>query len=53
MSAIAYDANGRTRDADVAIAADDVTETYVGGVLEQSRDVAPAERDRIAAARRA
>ena len=28
------------------------TETYVGGVLEQSRDVSPAERDRIAAARR-
>jgi hypothetical protein len=53
VSAIAYDANGRTRDADVAITANDVTETNDGGVLEQSRDVAPAERDRIAAARRA
>jgi len=53
VSAIAYDANGRTRDADIAIGSNDVTETYVAGVLEQSRDVAPAERDRIAMARRA
>jgi hypothetical protein len=51
VSAIAYSANGRTRDADVAIAANDVTETYVSGVLEQSRDVPAGERDRIAAAR--
>jgi hypothetical protein len=51
VTAVAYSANGRTRDADVAIAANGVTESYVSGVLEQSRDVAPAERDRIAAAR--
>jgi hypothetical protein len=51
VTALAYSANGRTRDADVAIAANDVTESYVAGVLEQSRDVAAAERDRIAAAR--
>jgi hypothetical protein len=51
VSALAYSANGRTRDADVAIAANDVTETYVSGVLEQSRDVPASERDRIAAAR--
>jgi len=52
VTAVAYAANGRTRDADVSIAGNDVTETYVGGVLEQSRDIASGERDRIAAARR-
>ena len=52
VTAVAYASNGRTRDADVLIAANDVTETYVGGVLEQSRDVPAGERDRIAAARR-
>jgi hypothetical protein len=52
VTAVAYASNGRTRDADVAIAANDVTEAYVGGVLEQSRDVSSGERDRIAAARR-
>jgi hypothetical protein len=52
VTAVAYAANGRTRDADVSIAANDVTETYVGGVLEQSRDVPSGERERIAAARR-
>jgi hypothetical protein len=51
VNAVAYSANGRTRDADVAIASNDVTESYVGGVLEQSRDVPAGERDRIAAAR--
>ena len=51
VSAIAYTANGRTRDGDVWIAGNDVTETYVEGVLEQSRDVPSGERDRIAAAR--
>src|SRR3954470_23562701 len=51
VSAIAYSANGRTRDADVSIAANDVTESYVSGVLDQSRDVPAAERDRIAATR--
>jgi hypothetical protein len=52
VTAVAYASNGRTRDADVAIAANGVTETYVGGVLEQSRDVPAGERDRIAAARK-
>jgi hypothetical protein len=51
VTALAYSANGRTRDADVTIASNDVAESYVSGVLEQSRDVAAAERDRIAAAR--
>jgi hypothetical protein len=29
-----------------------VAETYVGGVIEQSRDISAGERDRVAAARR-
>ena len=52
LSAFAYSPNGRARDADVSIAANDVTESYVAGVLEQSRDVPAAERERIGAARR-
>jgi hypothetical protein len=52
LTALAYTANGRTRDGDVAIASNDVTESYVSGVLEQSRDVPAGERERIAAARR-
>lgn len=52
VSAIAYGPNGRARDADVAIASNEVAESYVEGVLEQSREVPAAERDRIAAARR-
>ena len=51
MTAVVYSPNGRTVDADVAIASNDVTENYVAGVLEQSRDVPAGERDRIAAAR--
>jgi hypothetical protein len=51
VTAVVYAANGRTLDADVSIASNDVTETYVAGVLEQSRDVPAGERDRIAAAR--
>ena len=51
VTAVVYSANGRTRDADVTIAGNDVTEHYVAGVLEQSRDVPAGERDRIAAAR--
>jgi hypothetical protein len=51
VTAVVYTPNGRTLDADVAIAGNDVTEQYVAGVLEQSRDVPAAERERIAAAR--
>ncbi len=50
-SALAYTTTGRTRDADVAVAANDVTEVYVRGVLEQSEEVPAAERERLAAAR--
>ena len=52
VTCLAFGPNGRVRDADVAIGSNAVTESYVDGVLEQSRDVPAAERDRIAAARR-
>jgi hypothetical protein len=52
VTALAYGPNGRARDGDVAIASNDVAESYVDGVLEQSRDVPLGERERIAAARR-
>jgi len=52
LTAVAYAANGRTRDADVSIASNDVAEAYVGGVIEQSRDIAAGERERVASARR-
>jgi hypothetical protein len=51
-SGLAFGPNGRARDADVSIASNEVAESYVDGVLEQSRDVPAAERERIAAARR-
>lgn len=51
-TAIAYSATGRVRDGDVEIGSNDVVETYVAGVLEQSEEVPAAERERIAAARR-
>ena len=52
LTAVAYAANGRTRDADVSIASNDVAEAYVGGVIEQSRDVSAGDRERVASARR-
>src|SRR3954464_13490841 len=52
VTAVAYGANGRAPDADVAVSSNGVAESYVDGVLEQSRDVPAGERDRIAAARR-
>jgi hypothetical protein len=52
VSAVAYSPNGTARDADVAIAGNDVTESYVTGVLERSDGVPEGERDRIAGARR-
>src|SRR3954447_21364292 len=38
VTALVYSPNGRTLDGDVAIASNDITEQYVAGVLEQSRD---------------
>jgi hypothetical protein len=50
-TAIAYAATGRVRDADVAIASNDVAETYVEGVLAQSEEAPLRDRERLAAAR--
>jgi hypothetical protein len=50
-TAIADAATGRVPDADVAIASNDVVETYVEGVLAQSDEVAAADRERVAATR--
>src|SRR3954447_8304104 len=52
LTSVAFSPNGRARDADVSIVSNEVTESYVDAVLEQSRDIPAAERDRIAAARR-
>ena len=52
VTAFAFSPNGRARDADVAIASNEVAESYVDGVLEQSREIPTGERERIAAARR-
>jgi hypothetical protein len=52
ISSVVFGPNGRARDADVSIVSNEVAESYVDGVLEQSRDVPAGERDRIAAARR-
>src|SRR4051812_10807333 len=52
LTSVAFGPNGRARDADVSIVSNEVTESYVDAVLEQSRDIPAAERDRIAAARR-
>ena len=52
VTALAYSADGTARDADVAIAGNDVTECYVAGVLDRSAAVPGADRDRIASARR-
>jgi hypothetical protein len=50
-TSLAYSATGRVGAADVAIASNDIVETYVEGVLEQSDDVEPADREWMAAGR--
>lgn len=51
VTTLAYSAGGRTRDADVLVRGNAVTESYVGAVLEQSTAVPEAVRARIGAAR--
>lgn len=53
VSALAYSPTGRVADADVLVAGNDVTESYVAAVLERSTEVAPAVREEIALGRRA
>ena len=52
VTALAYSPDGRTRDADVVVRGDRITESYVDAVLEQSTAVPEEERERIGAARR-
>src|SRR5262249_29542497 len=52
VTALAYSATGRVASADVLAAGNDVTESYVAAVLEQSTDIAPAAREELARARR-
>jgi hypothetical protein len=52
LTALAYSATGRVANADVLAAANDVAESYVSAVLEQSTEIAPATREELAVARR-
>ncbi len=52
-TAVAYSPTGQLADADVLVAGNDVTESYVAAVLEQSSLITPRARDEIALARRA
>lgn len=52
-TAVAYSPTGRLADADVLVAGNDVTESYVAAVLEQSSRVTHRERDELARARAA
>ena len=52
-TAVAYSPTGRLPDADVLVGGNDVTESYVAAVLEQSSLLTPRARDEIALARRA
>ena len=52
-TAVAYSPTGRLADADVLVGGNDVTESYVTAVLEQSSLLTPRARNEIALARRA
>jgi hypothetical protein len=53
VTALTYSATGRVADADVLVAGNDVTESYVAAVLEQSTQIAPAAREELRVARHA
>jgi hypothetical protein len=53
VTALGYSATGRVADADVLVTGNDLTESYVAAVLEQSTEIAPAAREELAVARRA
>jgi hypothetical protein len=53
VTALVYSATGRVADADVLVTGNDVTESYVAAVLEQSTEIAPAAREELAVGRRA
>jgi hypothetical protein len=53
VTAVAYSPTGRVRDADVLVAGNDTTESYVAAVLEQSTELAPGSREKLGLARSA
>jgi hypothetical protein len=53
VTALAYSPTGRVSDADVLVAGNDITESYVAAVLEQSTEVGLGSRERLRLARRA
>ena len=53
VTALAYSPTGRVSIADVLVAGNDITESYVAAVLEQSTEVASGSRDKLGLARRA
>ncbi|MGH2882146.1 MAG: hypothetical protein ACRDPA_05505, partial [Solirubrobacteraceae bacterium] len=53
VTALAYSPTGKVLDADVLVAGNDITETYVAAVLEQSTEVGSGSREKLRLARRA
>jgi hypothetical protein len=53
VTALAYLPTGRVSDADVLVAGNDITESYVAAVLEQSTEVGAGSREKLRLARRA
>ncbi|HXJ81142.1 MAG TPA: hypothetical protein VMS64_20990, partial [Candidatus Methylomirabilis sp.] len=51
VTAIAYSPTGRVLDADVLVAGNETTESYVAAVLEQSTEIAPQSREKVRLAR--
>lgn len=53
VTAVAYSPTGRVPDADVLVAGNETTESYVTAVLEQSTEIAPVSREKLQLARSA
>ncbi len=53
VTALAYAPTGRVSIADVLVAGNDITESYVAAVLEQSTEVGSGSREKLGLARRA
>jgi hypothetical protein len=53
VTAVAYSPTGRVLDADVLVAGNETTESYVAAVLEQSTEIASGSREKLRLARSA
>lgn len=53
VTALSYSPTGRVSDADVLVAGNDITESYVAAVLEQSTEVGSGSGEKLRRARRA